>query len=170
MVGFAGSVLAVFVLVVIIELVRRLIREYDRKIARQAASLSGALELPPSPFRPSNSTAELLPSPATASARYVRHVPPSLRLSLDTDGVPSRPTLAQQALRSTLYMIQFSATYILMLLAMSYNGYILIFGIFVRRAPCSPLGSAHNSTLAGRRVGRAFHDFGQFPQCVLTNH
>jgi len=42
------------------------------------------------------------------------------------------PTFLQQAIRATFYMVQFGAGYMLMLLAMYYNGYILIFGIFVR--------------------------------------
>ncbi|KZV94879.1 Ctr copper transporter [Exidia glandulosa HHB12029] len=110
--GFAGTVLAVFMLVVVIELVRRAGREYDRHIASagNGAPASLGLQLPPSPFHPATSTAELLPLPATASGTGIHKF--------------------RQAVRSTLYMVQYSAGLLLMLIAMSYNGYIIIFGIF----------------------------------------
>ena len=42
-----------------------------------------------------------------------------------------RPTLVQQLIRSLFYVAQFGAGYMMMLLAMYYNGGI-IFAIFVR--------------------------------------
>ncbi|KAH7101277.1 Ctr-domain-containing protein [Auriculariales sp. MPI-PUGE-AT-0066] len=98
---FAGSVIGIFLLVILIELTRRFAREYDRRIARQAATTlahNGDIS--------------------------------TLEKSSGAGPVNIRPTVAQQAVRATLYMVQFSAGYMLMLLAMYYNGYILIFGIF----------------------------------------
>jgi copper transporter 1 len=37
-----------------------------------------------------------------------------------------RPNVIQQAVRATLHMAQFAVAYIVMLLAMYYNGYIII--------------------------------------------
>ncbi|KZV84515.1 Ctr copper transporter [Exidia glandulosa HHB12029] len=103
---FAGTVIAIFFLVILVELVRRLAREYDRKIARDAAAFD----------------ARLMNSTAVGSDAKLAAV----------EGAPlatiARPI--RQAVRSTLYMVQFGAGYMLMLLAMYYNGYILIFGIF----------------------------------------
>ena len=36
------------------------------------------------------------------------------------------PTLSQQAVRADIYKLQFVVAYMVMLLAMSYNGYILL--------------------------------------------
>ena len=56
-------------------------------------------------------------------------------MPLDTTGsccssvsTPStfRPTVLQQAVRATLHMTQFAVAYFIMLLAMYYNGYIII--------------------------------------------
>ncbi|EJD45668.1 Ctr-domain-containing protein [Auricularia subglabra TFB-10046 SS5] len=103
---FAGTIIGIFFLVVAVELVRRLAREYDRHIAKQHAA---RLEQPSS----SEKLAALPMSPVNALSSQIR------------------PTVGQQAIRSTLYMIQFGAGYMMMLLAMYYNGYILIFGIFL---------------------------------------
>lgn len=104
---FAGSVVGVFFLVILLEFFRRLIREYDRKIARDAAT------------RGVTSVAIGSDSKAGSAIAFIG------------GPLPVRPTIAQQAVRSTLYMVQFAAGYMLMLLAMYYNGYILIFGIFM---------------------------------------
>lgn len=37
-----------------------------------------------------------------------------------------RPNIVQQAVRATLHMVQFAVAYFVMLLAMTYNGYIII--------------------------------------------
>ena len=40
--------------------------------------------------------------------------------------VRSRPSLLQQAVRAALHMVEFAVAYFIMLLAMYYNGYIII--------------------------------------------
>lgn len=37
-----------------------------------------------------------------------------------------RPTVVQQAVRATLHLVQFTIAYFVMLLAMYYNGYLII--------------------------------------------
>ncbi|KAG8711749.1 hypothetical protein FRC08_015506 [Ceratobasidium sp. 394] len=47
-----------------------------------------------------------------------------------TTSAPLRPTLREQLVRGAFYGVQFSAAYLLMLIAMSYNGFA-IFAIFL---------------------------------------
>ncbi|GLB45179.1 putative ctr copper transporter family protein [Lyophyllum shimeji] len=113
--GYVGTIIGVFMLVVVLELFRRLGREYDRKIVRDHARSI---------------------SVSTGSARD------DASINKLSDGgeprraavTPFRPTVAQQAVRSAFYFVQFSAGYILMLLAMYYNGGLILaifFGSYV---------------------------------------
>ncbi|KAL0570725.1 Copper Transporter integral membrane protein that functions in high affinity copper transport [Marasmius crinis-equi] len=97
--GYAGMLIAIFVLVVLVEGVRRMGREYDRRIvAHQRAMILN-----------SNSSVDKLNGSGT---------------------IEIKPTLVQQAVRSLFHTVQFAAGYMMMLLAMYYNGGI-IFTIFV---------------------------------------
>ncbi|KAG8757250.1 hypothetical protein FRC14_002248 [Serendipita sp. 396] len=92
-VAFAFTVICVFVLVGLVEGVRRFGREYDRRLARLARLESMETGL--------NKTEEgQIPRPFV-------------------------PTWKQQAIRSAIFGVHFGAAYILMLLAMYYNGYII---------------------------------------------
>nr|ADD92830.1 Tctr2 protein [Trichoderma reesei] len=79
---FAGSCIGVILLVIALEFLRRLSKEYDRFLIKQHAA--------------------------------PRAVP------------AFRPSVLQQALRALLHVAQFSVAYIVMLLAMYYNGYFII--------------------------------------------
>ncbi|EPS41883.1 hypothetical protein H072_4161 [Dactylellina haptotyla CBS 200.50] len=122
---FALSCIGVVLLVIALELVRRMQREYDRHIIRHAALNytndtigAGAKKL----------SEDGAPSPIpvqiprlnfgfnNASSRFARFLRP----------FNFRPTLVQQMVRGLLYMVQFGAAYFVMLLAMYYNGYIII--------------------------------------------
>ncbi|CAG7852946.1 SubName: Full=Related to copper transport protein {ECO:0000313/EMBL:CCA75408.1} [Serendipita indica DSM 11827] len=83
-VAFAFTVICIFILVALVEGVRRFGREYDRRLIKvhQAKAEPGS-------------------------------------------GVPFALTWPQQATRATIFGVQFGAAYILMLLAMYYNGYII---------------------------------------------
>ncbi|KAI9637294.1 putative copper uptake transporter [Dioszegia hungarica] len=104
---FAGSVIGVFLLCMMIEGVRRLGREYDRKLVAQAKLRAG--------ITPVNS----VESPTKG---ILPPCPTSFVLT---------PSWPQHLLRSLVYGTQFSAAFMVMLLGMYYNGYILIFGIFL---------------------------------------
>ncbi|KIM21865.1 hypothetical protein M408DRAFT_79921, partial [Serendipita vermifera MAFF 305830] len=91
-VAFAFSVICVFILVALVEGVRRFGREYDRRIVR-LANLSQ-----------SDSGSNLNKSEGVGL--FV-------------------PTWSQQAIRASIFGVQFGAAYILMLLAMYYNGFII---------------------------------------------
>ncbi|KAL1597277.1 Copper Transporter integral membrane protein that functions in high affinity copper transport [Paraconiothyrium brasiliense] len=106
---FAGSCIGVILLVLSLEFLRRAGKEYDRYIlARYTRSLAG---FSPDP-NPSSSDAM---NKNTTSA-ITRRVPPR----------SFRPNVLQQAIRALLHMLQFAVAYFVMLLAMYYNGYIII--------------------------------------------
>ncbi|KAF1832320.1 Ctr copper transporter [Decorospora gaudefroyi] len=115
---FAGSCIGVILLVIVLEFLRRAGKEYDRYIVAQhatsllAAVPSSAASL--SDVNGNNGTNKTQVA-ATTSASCVGRV-----------GGKFRPGLVQQAVRALLHMCQFAVAYFIMLLAMYYNGYILI--------------------------------------------
>lgn len=105
---FAGSCIGVILLVIALEALRRAGKEYDRYIVNQhLASIS--------PATPDGSSAasgnSKTPATATGCMPTVQNF---------------RPSVVQQAIRSLLHMLQFAVAYFVMLLAMYYNGYIII--------------------------------------------
>ncbi|KAL1686223.1 Ctr copper transporter family-domain-containing protein [Schizophyllum commune] len=107
---YAGSIVGIFFLVILVEWTRRASREYDRRIVREYEAMVKGYEARASGVAAHDSTAKL---DAGASASLA----------------PFRPTLVQQLIRSLFYVAQFGAGYMMMLLAMYYNGGIL-FAIF----------------------------------------
>ncbi|GAA5884062.1 hypothetical protein JCM6882_002120 [Rhodosporidiobolus microsporus] len=97
--GYVGSILGVFFAVVALEGLRRLGREYDRSI--RAAY-----------YKRENLALEALAK--NASKVEV------------AKAAPFRPSLKEHAIRSTFYGVQFGTAYILMLLAMYFNGGIIL--------------------------------------------
>ncbi|GAA5889448.1 hypothetical protein JCM16303_005375, partial [Sporobolomyces ruberrimus] len=92
----------IFFIVVTLEVVRRIGRDYDRKIRasyyrRETAALAAV----------ASSSKVTLPESALVPA-------------------PFRPSYAQQMIRSCFYGISFGTAYLLMLLAMSYNGGVIL--------------------------------------------
>ena len=113
---FSGSCLGVVGLVLLLELLRRLQREYDRFISQQAQQRKLRNE--------------------GGDDGYVNEDPPHSAIPLLFDWatslpLPSRhsghlPTAPQQAVRALIYTLQLAVTYTIMLLAMYYNAYILM--------------------------------------------
>ncbi|PHH88923.1 hypothetical protein CDD83_6885 [Cordyceps sp. RAO-2017] len=91
---FAATCLGVILLVVVVELLRRLGKEYDALIQRQARRQFA------------NQYADVK--------------------SFDTPVVTFRATIVQQLIRSLLHALTFGGAYIVMLLAMYFNGFIII--------------------------------------------
>jgi solute carrier family 31 (copper transporter), member 1 len=112
---FAGSCIGVIILVMILEFLRRLAKEYDRRLVRQHQQRFGSQSSSPSSTPHINDSAN-------------KDIMSSMTKKLL--GVPNptvfRPHLGQQMLRALLHMLQFAVAYFIMLLAMYYNGYILI--------------------------------------------
>jgi solute carrier family 31 (copper transporter), member 1 len=111
---FAGSCIGVIVLAMTLTFLRCCHRAFDALIARglHASHRRMASPLPTRNKTESNSRAsEELPPGPLPKLSPVAHRGPSVFL---------------QALRALLNTAQFAVAYILMLLAMSYNGYIII--------------------------------------------
>ncbi|KAK9428566.1 Ctr copper transporter [Lipomyces doorenjongii] len=109
---FAGSCLGVIFLVISLEFLRRLSKEYDRFLIRQhylhLVSQSTVLDTS-------------LRSCQDGKSVTVPSCEPT-RIS----NAKFRPTALQQAIRALLHMLQFAVAYFVMLLAMYYNGYLII--------------------------------------------
>jgi copper transporter 1 len=97
----------VILLVIVLEALRRAGKEYDRYIVNQHIKTL-------SPASSSASSANGSKNPATADTTPLVAVP------------RFRPSVLQQAIRALLHMLQFAVAYFVMLLAMYYNGYIII--------------------------------------------
>ncbi|KAK7407871.1 Copper Transporter integral membrane protein that functions in high affinity copper transport [Neonectria punicea] len=119
---FAGSCIGVLLLVMSLEALRRAVKEYDSYIIREHFAKFAA-----SPAAIPSKAAHSDSSKAADGAAVCAVAPP-----------PFRPNVGQQAIRALLHMLQFAVAYFVMLLAMYYNGYIIIcifigayFGSFV---------------------------------------
>jgi copper transporter 1 len=119
---FAGSCIGVILLVISLEFLRRAAKEYDRYlIAQHSKSIS------------SSSTAGLTSSASSTSGAKNGGPTSNARAAACANGSGGagtvqrfRPSILQQAVRALLHMMQFAVAYFVMLLAMYYNGYIII--------------------------------------------
>ncbi|KAI1643533.1 Ctr copper transporter family-domain-containing protein [Daldinia loculata] len=111
---FAGSCIGVVLFTMTLELLRRTAKEYDRYLVRKHASAATAASMVP-PKDSNNETTMASPTSTRQGA-------------LQASGF--RPTAWEQAIRALLHMVQFAVAYFVMLLAMYFNGYIII-SIFV---------------------------------------
>ncbi|GAB0144808.1 hypothetical protein EsHS_00005265 [Epichloe bromicola] len=135
---FAGSCIGVFLLTLSLEFLRRSIKEYDRYLIRQHVSkcqaVSVSVAVSPAAAGAGSST------PTTDSLHGGAAKTPATAITSPSRGAvpPFRPSVLQQAVRAFLHMLAFFVGYILMLLAMYYNGYLLLciflgafFGAFI---------------------------------------
>ncbi|PMD52044.1 uncharacterized protein K444DRAFT_511319, partial [Hyaloscypha bicolor E] len=104
---FAASCLGVILLVMSLEFLRRMAKVYDNHLHRQHQLAD--------PGQNGIESKGLLPSRSSGEA--------TLAIS---NQQPFRPNVKQQAARATLHMLQFAVAYFVMLLAMYYNGFILV--------------------------------------------
>jgi copper transporter 1 len=111
---FAGSCIGVVLLVVSLEFLRRLSKEYDRYILRQFERSQGA------PFNAHEGSTASQDGPSYTKVTVSPTERPVSQHSR------FRPNILQQAVRATLHMVQFAIAYFVMLLAMYYNGYFII--------------------------------------------
>lgn len=134
---FAGSCIGVILLVMSLEFLRRMSREYDRYVLaeriRYMHRLGGS---------PSASNNRLVEEVAESTASTDRHADGKTGLMARDSGfktttmtttageskgmVMIRPTLLQQLVRAGIHMVTFAVAYFVMLLAMYYNGYFII--------------------------------------------
>ena len=128
---FAGSCIGVICLVLCLEFLRRVGREYDAFIVRRARLRAQYFVLPPESTKP---------AAASSSSTDANHdaggggggggLQATLAGPAGQTGkmqyTPVRPTLVEQTVRASLHMLQFAVAYFVMLLAMYFNGYIII--------------------------------------------
>jgi copper transporter 1 len=106
---FAGSCIGVILLVIALEALRRAGKEYNSYIVRQ--------------YLASHTPTEVASS---ASSDNDTNKTPASTTTYAPTAQSFRPTVVQQAVRALLHMLQFAVAYFVMLLAMYYNGYIII--------------------------------------------
>ncbi|PLB37853.1 high-affinity Cu transporter CTR3 [Aspergillus candidus] len=116
---FAGSCIGVICLVLVLELLRRIGREYDAFIIRRArlAQHNQYLSLSLAPTDTSTT------APAAATATFT---PTTAGTTAETGPSTIRPKPTEQLIRAVLHTLQFAVAYFIMLLAMYFNGYIII--------------------------------------------
>ncbi|KAG6103034.1 hypothetical protein E4U14_006472 [Claviceps sp. LM454 group G7] len=118
--AFAGSCIGVFLLTLLLELLRRSIKEYDRYLIRQHRSRHQASSSATESTTGSTTGSTMPPNTTKNFAAAVSSITCSKAVP------PFRPNALQQGVRAFLHLLAFFVGYILMLLAMYYNGYILL--------------------------------------------
>ncbi|KAF2087318.1 Ctr copper transporter [Saccharata proteae CBS 121410] len=125
---FAGSCIGVILLVIVLEGLRRLSKEYDRLILRQyQAAHFAMLNRNPSSSSSSSSSSNEAANDGTPNSKNAGATTKS-RAFADSAAPPTRfrANVWQQMVRALLHMLQFACAYFIMLLAMYFNGYIII--------------------------------------------
>lgn len=111
---FAGSCIGVILLVCALEFLRRAGKEYDRYLVRQFER-----KLASQPTEQSSSGSDSPTSGKGFRTSGAMAMLPGLKSSF-------RPSVLQQMIRALIHMLTFGVAYFVMLLAMYYNGYIII--------------------------------------------
>ena len=111
---FAGSCIGVLLLVICLEALRRASSEYDAYIMR--SHMKNINLAPTAASRLQNASDDPSKTPSTQT----QSTTPLLQPQTFT------PNLFQQLVRAFLHMAQFAVAYIVMLLAMYFNGYLII--------------------------------------------
>ncbi|KAI1105549.1 Ctr-domain-containing protein [Jackrogersella minutella] len=109
--AFAGLCIGAMLLVMLLELLRRAAKVYDRYLIRQHHETATALAA-----TVGNNSSD------TASGALIVKENTTVLGSV----APFRPNAWQQAIRALLHTLHFALAYWIMLLAMYYNGYIII--------------------------------------------
>jgi len=128
---FAGSCIGVAFWVILTECIRRFAREYDRLvIATAVESITRSQQQFPEKWiengvhnSVSSEEDQSAKSFPTHALSMVFGLPPR---TLTARGLRIRPTFLQQCVRTLLYGMQFTSAYLIMLIAMTYNGYMLL--------------------------------------------
>ncbi|KAF2720956.1 Ctr copper transporter [Polychaeton citri CBS 116435] len=122
--AFAGTCIGMILLVMVMEALRRASKEYDAYIVlSRSRSVTGVRR------KTSDDQAVLtnnagIPKTATSSTNPLEVVSVPFR---SQQAPPSfRPNVFQQSIRALLHMLQFAVAFFVMLMAMYYNGYVII--------------------------------------------
>ncbi|KAI1492582.1 putative high affinity copper protein [Biscogniauxia mediterranea] len=143
--AFAGLCIGMILLVMLLEFVRLVARTYDRHLIRQHRK---TVEITTATASGGNNNAEqtwlnaVLPAYTEQIVPVAQNPPPPVPVPVPCapkpPTAPFRPSVYEQAVRALLHTLQFVLAYLIMLMAMYYNGYIIIcitigafFGAFV---------------------------------------
>ena len=118
---FAGSCIGVICLVISLEFLRRVQREYDRSISRNQHALALNSVSSGSSSSGQNLTEHGGAQGSKGPALIGRWLPQSGD-GPRPSGAPGHALLIQQLLRALIHAVQFGVAYFIMLLAMYYNG------------------------------------------------
>ncbi|XXH06175.1 hypothetical protein Hte_012621 [Hypoxylon texense] len=110
--AFAGLCIGVVLLVVLMEFFRRAAKIYDEQLVHEHRKKATALAA----TAPANNSSETANGALIAKERPLAFA----------DTVPYRPSIWQQTIRALLHTLHFALAYWIMLLAMYFNGYIII--------------------------------------------
>ncbi|KAK4222749.1 putative high affinity copper protein [Podospora fimiseda] len=115
--AFAATCIGVMLMVILLEALRRIGKEYDEHIQRDFAA---RVALIANGIASNNTTCPAAPAvgPGSGAAEQGRTLAPQT--------VTFRASPLQQFVRSIIHMATFGLAYIVMLLAMYYNGYVII--------------------------------------------
>ncbi|OTA94078.1 hypothetical protein M434DRAFT_394979 [Hypoxylon sp. CO27-5] len=153
---FAGSCIGVILLALLLELLRRSVKEYDRYLVRKNAQNDSFVavtrgNIDDSPKAPGH---EAQDDAGLEGASTCCNPPAASSTHTTIASAGYRPKIHEQAIRALLHTAQFIVAYFLMLLAMYYNGYIIIcifigayIGSFVFQ--WEKLGSGQQTSAAG---------------------
>ena len=123
---FAGSCIGVIFLVISLEFLRRLQKEYDRHLAYQQSQ---------KPYRHVQVESEVdqklvddggFSESGTHNGNPQPSIVPLWARTSPLQRPVVRPNLVQQMIRAGIHMLQFGVAYFVMLLAMYFNGYYII--------------------------------------------
>lgn len=135
---FAGSCIGVVLLVMCLEALRRLSKEYDRYILQRfkkdlltKQQGSSTYKQNPTDSTNGNTNTDCCTNNNNSNSRQqyktdnVTTTTPTPLLA-STRTIHFRPSPIQQSIRALLHMVTFAIAYFVMLLAMYYNGYFII--------------------------------------------
>ncbi|KAH9906981.1 Ctr-domain-containing protein [Xylariomycetidae sp. FL2044] len=122
---FAGSCIGVILLTMSLEFLRRSVKEFDRYLVRKHAAAAAASQTVSSA---SSSTHDGDGGPGSSNKNAAATSSSAVRGGPSVGGkkMGYRPNVFEQAIRAFLHMTQFAVAYFIMLLAMYFNGYIII--------------------------------------------
>lgn len=129
---FAGSCIGVICLVITLEFLRRLSKEYDQYLVRQfrrrtaTEAAYARAQAAVCCQNNANDSNKNISSDGEGSNSNIATSTQNTPNSSSAVTLRFRPTLVQQSIRALLHMVTFAVAYFIMLLAMYYNGYVII--------------------------------------------
>jgi hypothetical protein len=150
--AFAGTVIGVFLITALVEGVRRASREFDRRLVAEARSRAARSEVAGLTSSLDSKSGGV---PCVACFCPCRACESAANIPFHYSTIRVVPTLPQQLIRASFFGIQFTVAYILMLLAMSYNSYIIMVRLHCACKSAPPLMVRMQAILLGGTAGYA---------------